>query len=158
TPHYMSPEQATAEKDISRRSDIYSLGIVLYEMLTGNPPHVGASAQQIIMKIVTEEAAPVTRHRKSVPPNVAAAVAKAIEKLPADRFTSAATFAEALANPTFTTATAGPSVGATPRPGRIPVRRRSSPDSARPCSSPPRSRSGRCSASARPRRRHRRCG
>ncbi|MDE3214897.1 MAG: serine/threonine protein kinase, partial [Gemmatimonadota bacterium] len=57
TPHYMSPEQATADKDISNRSDIYSLGSVLYEMLTGEPPHMGTSAQQIIMKIVTEEAA-----------------------------------------------------------------------------------------------------
>ena len=56
TPHYMSPEQATADKDISNRSDIYSLGSVLYEMLTGEPPHMGNSAQQIIMKIVTEEA------------------------------------------------------------------------------------------------------
>jgi len=86
TPHYMSPEQATAEKDLTNRSDIYSLGSVLYEMLTGNPPHVGASAQQIIMKIVTEEAAPVTQVRKSAPPNVVAATAKALEKLPADRF------------------------------------------------------------------------
>jgi eukaryotic-like serine/threonine-protein kinase len=89
TPHYMSPEQATAEKEITARSDVYSLGSVLYEMLTGNPPHTGASAQQIIMKIVTEEAAPVTRLRKAVPPNVAAAVAQALEKLPADRFESA---------------------------------------------------------------------
>jgi serine/threonine-protein kinase len=103
TPHYMSPEQATAEKDLTARSDVYSLGSVLYEMLTGNPPHVGASAQQIIMKIVTEEAAPVTTVRKSVPPNVAAAVAKAIERLPADRFHSARSFAEALADPTFAT-------------------------------------------------------
>jgi Tol biopolymer transport system component/tRNA A-37 threonylcarbamoyl transferase component Bud32 len=101
TPHYMSPEQATAEKELSPRSDIYSLGSVLYEMLTGNPPHTGASAQQIIMKIVTEEAAPVTRLRKSVPPNVAAAVGKAIEKLPADRFVSAAEFAAALSNPAY---------------------------------------------------------
>src|SRR4051812_15938474 len=54
TPHYMSPEQATAEKEITPRSDIYSLGAVLYEMLTGNPPYTGASAQQIIMKIITE--------------------------------------------------------------------------------------------------------
>jgi eukaryotic-like serine/threonine-protein kinase len=101
TPHYMSPEQATAEKEISARSDVYSLGSVLYEMLTGNPPHTGASAQQIIMKIVTEEAAPVTKLRKSVPPNVAAAVAKALEKLPADRFENARAFAEALGNAGF---------------------------------------------------------
>jgi tRNA A-37 threonylcarbamoyl transferase component Bud32 len=101
TPHYMSPEQATAEKEITARSDIYSLGSVLYEMLTGNPPHTGASAQQIIMKIVTEDAAPVTKLRKSVPPNVAAAVAKSLEKLPADRFESAGDFAAALRNPAY---------------------------------------------------------
>ena len=72
TPHYMSPEQATAEKNIDARSDTYSLGAVLYEMLSGDPPHVGASVQQIIMKIVSEDAAPVTKTRRSVPPNVAA--------------------------------------------------------------------------------------
>jgi serine/threonine-protein kinase len=105
TPHYMSPEQATAEKEITARSDIYSIGSVLYEMLTGNPPHTGASAQQIIMKIITEPAAPVTQLRKSVPPNVAAAVAKSLEKLPADRFESAKAFAEALGNPAYTHAT-----------------------------------------------------
>ena len=101
TPHYMSPEQATAEKDLTNRSDIYSLGCVLYEMLTGNPPHVGASAQQIIMKIVTEDAPAVTTVRKSVPPNVAGAVGKAIERLPADRFETAADFSRALADPQF---------------------------------------------------------
>ena len=103
TPHYMSPEQATADKEISGRSDIYSLGSVLYEMLAGNPPHVGNSAQQIIMKIIAESVEPVTKYRKSVPPNVAAAVAKALEKLPADRFESAKAFAEALGNASFTT-------------------------------------------------------
>ena len=102
TPHYMSPEQATAEKEITARSDVYSLGSVLYEMLTGNPPHTGASAQQIIMKIIVEPVAPVTTHRKSVPPNVAAAVAKSLEKLPADRFESAKAFADALGNPAYT--------------------------------------------------------
>ncbi len=101
TPHYMSPEQATGERGITNRSDIYSLGSVLYEMLTGNPPHTGASAQQIIMKIVTEDAAPVTRLRKSVPTNIAAAIATAVEKLPADRFDSAKAFADALKNPGY---------------------------------------------------------
>jgi hypothetical protein len=101
TPHYMSPEQATAEKDITARSDVYSLASVLYEMLTGNPPHVGSSAQQIIMKIVTDTARPVTELRKSVPPNVAAALSKALEKLPADRFETARAFGEALNNPAF---------------------------------------------------------
>jgi serine/threonine-protein kinase len=105
TPHYMSPEQATAEKEITARSDVYSLGSVLYEMLTGNPPHTGATAQQIIMKIITEPAESVTKYRKSVPPNVAAAVAKSLEKLPADRFDSAKAFSDALANPSFTSAT-----------------------------------------------------
>ncbi len=103
TPHYMSPEQATADKEISARSDVYSLASVLYEMLTGDPPHTGSSAQQVIMKIISEVADPVTTLRKSVPPNVAAAVAKALEKLPADRFESAEAFKEALGNPAFTT-------------------------------------------------------
>src|SRR5688572_13424368 len=101
TPYYMSPEQATAKKEISGRSDIYSLASVLYEMLTGEPPHMGNSAQQIIMKIITEEVQPVTRLRKSVPPDVAVAVVKALEKLPADRFDSAAAFAQALRGARF---------------------------------------------------------
>jgi serine/threonine-protein kinase len=103
TPHYMSPEQATADKEITGRSDIYSLGSVLYEMLAGNPPHVGNSAQQIIMKIIAEPVEAVTKYRKSVPPNVAAAVAKSLEKLPADRFETAKAFADALGNSAFTT-------------------------------------------------------
>jgi serine/threonine-protein kinase len=101
TPHYMSPEQATADKAITARSDIYSLASVLYEMLAGNPPHVGASAQQIIMKIIAEPVKPVSELRKSVPANVGAAVARGLEKLPADRFASAQEFAHALANPAF---------------------------------------------------------
>ncbi|MEP7325527.1 MAG: protein kinase [Gemmatimonadota bacterium] len=118
TPHYMSPEQATAEKEITARSDVYSLGSVLYEMLTGNPPHTGASAQQIIMKIVTEEAAPVTKARKSVPPNVAAAVAKSLEKLPADRFATAKEFADALTNAGYTRPMTGVGFGASAGGGR----------------------------------------
>ena len=95
TPHYMSPEQATAEKEITARSDVYSLASVLYEMLAGQPPHLGGSAQQIIMKIIAEPVPAVTTLRKSVPANVAAAVARALEKLPADRFASAAQFGAA---------------------------------------------------------------
>ena len=101
TPHYMSPEQATAEKEITARSDVYSLASVLYEMLAGTPPHTGASAQQIIMKIVTEEASSVSTLRKSVPANVAAAVATALDKLPADRFATAKEFADALSDPGY---------------------------------------------------------
>jgi eukaryotic-like serine/threonine-protein kinase len=110
TPHYMSPEQATADKQITNRSDIYSLGSMLYEMLTGEPPHTGSSAQAIIRKIVMDEARPVRELRKAVPPHVAAAVAKAVEKLPADRFDSAKAFAEALHDPALapSAATVGP--------------------------------------------------
>ena len=107
TPHYMSPEQATAEKDLTGRSDIYSLASVLYEMLAGDPPHTGATAQQIIMKIVTDTARPVTDLRRSVPPNVAWAISKALEKLPADRFGTAAEFAAALRDPKATVVTTG---------------------------------------------------
>jgi Tol biopolymer transport system component len=105
TPHYMSPEQATAEKEITARSDVYSLASVCYEMLAGQPPHLGGSAQQIIMKIIAEPVEQVTRYRKAVPPNVAAALEKALEKLPADRFASAKAFSDALSNSGFTTAT-----------------------------------------------------
>ncbi len=99
TPHYMSPEQATADKQITARSDVYSLASVLYEMLAGEPPHTGGSAQAIIMKIVTDVPRPVTELRKSVPPNVEAALSKALEKVPADRFATAQAFAQALHDP-----------------------------------------------------------
>jgi Tol biopolymer transport system component len=113
TPHYMSPEQATADKQITARSDVYSLASVLYEMLTGSPPHVGSSAQQIIMKIIAERAQPVTELRASVPPNIAAALAMALEKLPADRFDTAKAFSDALGDRGFRHAEgAGPAVAA----------------------------------------------
>src|SRR4051812_47824864 len=105
TPHYMSPEQATADKEITPRSDIYSLASVLYEMLAGQPPHIGGAAQQVIMKIITEQAAPVNTMRKNVPANVVAAISRALEKLPADRFENAKAFSDALANGAFSHAT-----------------------------------------------------
>jgi serine/threonine-protein kinase len=114
TPHYMSPEQATAEKEITARSDVYSLASVLYEMLAGQPPHLGGSAQQIIMKIIAEPVPAVTTLRKAVPPNVAAALAKALEKLPADRFESARAFAGALGNSAFSTPAVATQVGIRP--------------------------------------------
>jgi serine/threonine-protein kinase len=118
TPHYMSPEQATADKAITARSDIYSLASVLYEMLTGEPPHMGTSAQQIIMKIIAEPVKPATELRKSVPPNVTAALSRALEKLPADRFDSAKAFGDALQTATFRTGSeTGQRAAATPLTG-----------------------------------------
>ncbi len=119
TPHYMSPEQATADKQITARSDVYSLASVLYEMLAGEPPHTGGSAQAIIMKIIAERAQPVEELRKSVPHNVAAALGKGLEKLPADRFGSAKAFADALADDRFTIVPAGAAgAAAVPTAGR----------------------------------------
>ncbi|MDQ8155664.1 MAG: protein kinase [Gemmatimonadota bacterium] len=112
TPHYMSPEQATAEKDLTPRADVYSLATVLYEMLTGNPPHTGATVQQIIMKIITEAVEPVTKYRKTVPTHVVGAVARALEKLPADRFESAKAFREALGSEGYSYATAAAGITA----------------------------------------------
>ncbi|MDH5284110.1 MAG: serine/threonine-protein kinase, partial [Gemmatimonadota bacterium] len=101
TPHYMSPEQAMGEREITVRSDVYALGCVLYEMLTGEPPFTGPTAQAIVAKVMTAEPAGLTLQRKTVPPYVEAAVLTALEKLPADRFASAAEFSAALGNPGF---------------------------------------------------------
>jgi eukaryotic-like serine/threonine-protein kinase len=103
TPQYMSPEQATGDRAIDGRTDIYSLAAVLYEMLAGEPPHTGTSAQAIISKLMTTEPRPVRTLRPAVAPNVAMAVERALAKLPADRFASPKAFAEALANPNFMT-------------------------------------------------------
>ena len=96
TPHYMSPEQAMGQREITPRSDVYALGCVLYEMLLGEPPFTGPTAQSIIAKVMTEDPRPITIHRRSVPPYVEAAVLGALQKLPADRFATAAEFAAAL--------------------------------------------------------------
>ena len=98
TPHYMSPEQAMGEREITARSDVYALGCVLYEMLTGDPPFLGSTAQAIVAKVLTEKPAPPRHLRERVPEAVEATVMTALEKLPADRFASAAEFAAALAS------------------------------------------------------------
>ncbi|HMU61156.1 MAG TPA: protein kinase [Gemmatimonadales bacterium] len=96
TPHYMSPEQAMGEREITARSDVYALGCVLYEMLTGEPPFTGATAQAIVARVLTEHPRPMLPQRHTIPPQVEAAVLTSLEKLPADRFSTAAEFAAAL--------------------------------------------------------------
>ncbi|MFI5206917.1 MAG: protein kinase, partial [Gemmatimonadales bacterium] len=97
TPHYMSPEQAMGQREITPKADVYALGCVLYEMLSGEPPFNGPTPQAIIARVMTEEPRSLTLQRHTIPPHVDAAVRMALEKLPADRFASAAQFAEALA-------------------------------------------------------------
>ena len=97
TPQYMSPEQAMGERTIDARSDVYALGAVTYEMLIGEPPFTGPSVQAIVARIMSEEPRGLGAQRKTIPANVDDAVMRALEKLPADRFSSAAEFAGMLA-------------------------------------------------------------
>jgi eukaryotic-like serine/threonine-protein kinase len=96
TPAYMSPEQATGDRQPDARSDLYSLAAVLYEMLAGEPPHTGATAQAVIAKLMTERPTRLRIVRDTVPEGVDAAVARALSKVPADRFPSAGEFVRAL--------------------------------------------------------------
>ena len=96
TPAYMSLEQATGGPQVDGRSDIYSLGCVLYEMLAGEPPYTGPSAQVVIAKRFADPVPSVRRLRDTIPPAIDGAVSKALAKAPADRFVTAAQFAEAL--------------------------------------------------------------
>ena len=96
TPHYMAPEQAMGEREISPKADIYALGCVVYEMLAGEPPFTGPTAQAIIARVMTEQPRSLTIQRRTVPPHVESAIATALEKLPADRYASAAEFSAAL--------------------------------------------------------------
>jgi serine/threonine-protein kinase len=99
TPFYMAPEQAMGEREITPRADVYALGCVLYEMLAGEPPFTGPTAQAIIARVMTETPRSLTLQRHTIPPHVEAAARMALEKLPADRFTSASQFADALTHP-----------------------------------------------------------
>jgi hypothetical protein len=96
TPQYMSPEQATGDRQLDARSDLYSLAAVLYEMLAGEPPVTGPTAQAMIAKLMTERPTRLRVVRSAVPEAVDAAVARALDKTPADRFASAGEFARAL--------------------------------------------------------------
>ena len=113
TPGYMSPEQAAGEKAIDARTDIYSLGCVLYEMLAGEPPFTGPSMQAVIVRVMTETARPLDVVRPAIPRQLAGAVAQAMSKTPADRPATAGEFARLLES----TATL-PAATALPTPAR----------------------------------------
>jgi eukaryotic-like serine/threonine-protein kinase len=127
TPQYMSPEQATGDRAVDARSDIYSLAAILYEMLVGDPPHTASTTQALIAKVLTERPPGVRAYRDSVPGHVDAALRHALAKLPADRFASAGAFADALtgarpiAAPTDVSAVeaAGEGGGGASRPVRL---------------------------------------
>ncbi len=119
TPEYMSPEQATGDRELDARSDVYSLGAVLYEMLSGEPPHTGATVQAVIAKVVTDRPRAVRELRTTTPVHVEATLGKALAKLPADRCPSAAHFIELLERPELATdgiAASGAGRAASPSP------------------------------------------
>ncbi len=99
TPAYMSPEQASGSKDLDGRSDLYSLGCVLYEMLSGETPYTGPTAQAILAKKLSEPLPRISVVREAVSPGIEAALNKALARTPADRFVTASEFAGALAHP-----------------------------------------------------------
>jgi serine/threonine protein kinase len=96
TPHYMAPEQAVGG-EITARADVYALGCVMYEMLLGEPPFTGPTAQAIVAKLMTEKPGPIVARRDTVPLRIETAIYTALQKLPADRFASAAAFSVAMA-------------------------------------------------------------
>ncbi len=109
TAPYMSPEQAMGEHTIDQRTDIYSLGAMLYEMLTGDPPHVASSTASLLAKVRAERPTPVHLLRESVSPAMSAVVERALAKRPVDRFQSMREFESAL-----TRAASTPSVAQAP--------------------------------------------
>ena len=111
TPQYMSPEQAMGERQLTPRTDVYALAATLYEMLAGAPPFVAPTAQAVLAKSLTESPPPIRLQRETVPPAIEGAVSRGLQRLPADRFATAAEFAAALdpsaASPTLPLTAAG---------------------------------------------------
>ncbi|MCH7716743.1 MAG: protein kinase [Gemmatimonadetes bacterium] len=108
TPVYMSPEQAAGGGELDRRTDVYALGCVLFEMLGGQPPFTGPTTEAVLHQHLTADAPPIHNLRPAAPPALAAAVARALAKAPADRFDTVAEFGAALTVPDPTKAGAGP--------------------------------------------------
>lgn len=119
TPYYLSPEQATGERTLDARSDLYSSAAVLYEMLVGEPPITGKTTHAVIAKLLTEKAMHVRTVRDTVPVHIDEAIAKSLSKVPADRYATVADFSRALDTPTTIAAAAGAlSSAATAKSGR----------------------------------------
>jgi serine/threonine-protein kinase len=126
TPAYMSPEQAAGEREIDGRSDLYSLGILGYQMLTGEPPFTASSTPAMLVKHISERPIPVDQRRSDVPPDLARSVMMLLEKEPANRFPTASALVAALDTreaPPPRTSAPRPRTGAEPQggaPGRAP--------------------------------------
>ena len=116
TPSYMSPEQAAGDSHLDRRADVYALGCVLYELLMGQPPFTGPTAQAILARQAVDPVPSLRTVRGTVPASVEAAIVRALAKVPADRFPTAGRFAEALVDGALTVA---PPAAAAPRRYRM---------------------------------------
>src|SRR5947207_14237796 len=127
TPAYMSPEQAAGDKTLDARTDLYSLGSVLYEMLAGEPPFTGPTAQAIVIKRLTEPPPSVRAARPAVPPAVDDAIRRVLAPVPADRFATAGQFAQALQVSTSTVTPAATVATPAAAPASAPPRRRQMP-------------------------------
>jgi eukaryotic-like serine/threonine-protein kinase len=112
TPAYMSPEQATADRDVDGRSDLYSLACVLYEMLAGQPPFTGATVEALVRQHVMAPPPPVTQFRPAVPPAVNDALMRALAKAPADRFNPVGQFSTAIRQSAVTATSPAPAASA----------------------------------------------
>ncbi|MGH7628189.1 MAG: protein kinase domain-containing protein [Gemmatimonadales bacterium] len=132
TPTYMSPEQASGDTGVDARTDVYSLGAVLFELLSGEPPYTGATAQQIIVKRFTDPVPSVRRARPIVPETVDQAIQRALAPIPADRFATPGLFAQALGGGYAGTRTGGPAPAAELEPATVTVTSASQPAGAEP--------------------------